>query len=182
VSTIEQQTATQIANIEKSSGRSLAEWIGIVAESELDRHSEIVAMLKGRGLTHGNANLVAIKAREDASGGAPTSDALIDSHYTGRNAQLRPLYDRVIATVTGFGTDVELAPKKTYVSLRRRKQFGQVGPAAGQLEICLNLPDAQPTDRLRPTTGMATHRVRISDADAIDSELVGWLREAYERA
>jgi hypothetical protein len=29
---------------------------------------------------------------------------------------------------------------------------------------------------------MATHRVRISDLGELDDELVGWLREAYERA
>ena len=87
-----------------------------------------------------------------------------------------------MAAVRAFGDDVELAPKKTYVSLRRRKQFAQVGPAAGQLEIGLNLPGNEVTDRLRPTTGMATHRVRIADAGGLDAELIGWLREAYERA
>jgi predicted transport protein len=87
-----------------------------------------------------------------------------------------------VAAVGAFGDDVELAPKKTYVSLRRHKQFGQVGPAAGQLEVCLNLPGRDGTERLKPITGMATHRVRIADASGLDEELVGWLREAYERA
>jgi hypothetical protein len=68
------------------------------------------------------------------------------------------------------------------VSLRRRRQFGQVGPAAGQLEVCVNLPGAPGTDRLVPISGMATHRVRIGDASGLDDELIGWLREAYERA
>jgi len=68
------------------------------------------------------------------------------------------------------------------VSLRRDKQFGQVGPAAGLLEVCLNLPGRDGTDRLKPTSGMATHRVRIADGSGLDDELLGWLREAYERA
>ena len=87
-----------------------------------------------------------------------------------------------MALVRGFGDDVELAPKKAYVSLRRRKQFGQVGPASGQLEVGVNLPGTEPTERLRPTSGMATHRVRIADASGLDDELIGWLREAYDRA
>ena len=33
-----------------------------------------------------------------------------------------------------------------------------------------------------PTSGMATHRVRIAAAGELDEELLGWLREAYERA
>ena len=183
MSSLDEQLATQIANIERSTGRTLAEWIEIVRASGLEKHGEQVAMLKAEhGLGHGNANLLATRAREADAGGAPGPDALIESHYSGRNAHLRPVYDAVVAAVRSLGQDVELAPKKTYVSLRRRKQFAQVGPAAGQLEIGLNLPDASLTERLRPTTGMASHRVRIDDTEGIDAELISWLREAYERA
>jgi predicted transport protein len=180
---IEDQIATQIANIERSTGRSIAEWIEVVRSSGLAKHGEAVAMLKrDHGMGHGNANLVVTKAREVDAGG-PSSDAdLVDAQYAGRNAGLRPMYEGVIDRVRQFGDDVELAPKKSYVSLRRTKQFGQVGPAAGQLEVCLNLPGRAGTDRLRPTSGMATHRVRISDLGELDDELLGWLREAYERA
>jgi hypothetical protein len=180
---IEEQVRTQIANIEAGTGRSFAEWIGIVRGSGIEKHAQAIAMLKTEhGLSHGNANLIVLKAREAESGGAPTDDQLVDSHYGGKNAALRPAYDAVVAAVRAFGDDVELAPKKTYVSLRRRKQFGQVGPAAGQLEVCLNLPGTEGTERLKPITGMATHRVRIADASGLDEDLVGWLRDAYERA
>jgi len=180
---IEDQIRTQIANIEAGTGRNFADWIGIVRASGIEKHAQAVAMLKAEhGLGHGNANLIVTKAREAHAGGAPSDDALIASHYSGRNAQLRPAYDAVIAAVRRFGDDVELAPKKTYVSLRRRKQFAQVGPAAGQLEVGVNLPGMEPTARLTPTSGMATHRVRIADAAGLDEELIGWLRDAYERA
>jgi hypothetical protein len=183
MSTIDDQVANQVANLERSSGRSLAEWIEIVRASGIEKHGEAVAMLKrDHGIGHGNANLVVIKAREAAAGGPASDDDLIASHYQGRNAELRPAYDAVVAAVRAFGSDVELAPKKTYVSLRRRKQFAQVGPAGGQLEVGLNLPGQATTERLRSTSGMATHRVRIADASGLDAELLGWLREAYDRA
>ena len=183
MASVEEQINNQIANIERSTGRSLAEWIEIVRASGLEKHGQAVAMLKAdHGLGHGNANLIVIKAREAEAGGAPSERGARGRHYAGRNAALRPAYEAVVALVRGFGDDVELAPKKTYVSLRRRKQFGQVGPASGQLEVGVNLPGAEPTERLRPTTGMATHRVRIADASGLDDELIGWLREAYDRA
>lgn len=183
MSTVDEQIASQEANIERTTGRSVAEWIEVVRASGLEKHGQQVAMLKAdHGLGHGNANLIAIRAKEAAAGGAPTDDQLIEAHYTGKNAPLRPLYDAVVSEVTGYGSDVELAPKKTYVSLRRRKQFASVGPAAGQLEVCLNLPGNAPSERLKATTGMATHKVRITDADGLDAELRGWLREAYDRA
>lgn len=183
MASIEEQIQTQIANIERSTGRSVADWIGIVHASGLEKHGQVLTMLKAdHGMGHGNANLIALKAREAAAGGSPTEDDLVARHYAAKNAALRPAYDAVVALVCGFGDDVELAPKKTYVSLRRRKQFAQIGPAAGQLEVCLNLPGNEPTERLASKSGMATHRVRIADASGLDAELVGWLREAYERA
>jgi predicted transport protein len=157
--------------------------IEIVRASGIEKHGQAVAMLKAEyGIGHGNANLVVIKAREADAGGARPDDELVASHYAGRNAALRPAFDAVVGAVREFGLDVELAPKKSYVSLRRRKQFAQVGPAAGQLEVCLNLPGNPGTDRLTPISGMATHRVRIADASGLDAELLAWLREAYERA
>lgn len=183
MATLDQATQTQIANIERGTGRSLAEWIQTVRASGLARHGEIVAMLKrDHGFTHGNANLVALRAL-DEHGSAQDDDALIMSHYAGKNAVLRPLYDRVIAEVRGFGPDIELAPKKTYVSLRRRKQFAQVGPATGgRLEIGLNLPDAPVGGRLEAASGMVNRRVRIQTPDEIDAEILSWLREAYAGA
>jgi predicted transport protein len=183
MSSIEQQTANQIANIEKATGRTLAEWNALINSSGPEKHGQIVAWLKSEhGLTHGNANLLAIKAREAAAGGASGDGDVVDSHYAGKNAALRPLYDQVIATANGFGTDVELSPKKTYVSLRRRKQFAMVGPAAGQLEIGLNLAGKATTERLKAATGMSNYKVRITSSTEIDDELVGWMREAYDAA
>lgn len=183
MASVEDQIRSQIANIERSTGRSLADWTAIVRASGLEKHAAAVAMLKAEhGLGHGNANIIVVKAREADAGGPASDAALIATHYAGRNAALRPAYDAVVAAVTAFGDDIELAPKKTYVSLRRRRQFGQVGPAAGQLEVGVNLPGREPTERLRPASGMATHRVRIGDATGLDEELIGWLREAYERA
>lgn len=183
MASVEEQTNNQIANIERSTGRSLAEWIETVRASGLAKHGQVVAMLKSdHGLGHGNANLLAIKAREAEAGGAQSEEDLVAAQYAGRNATLRPAYEAVVALVRGFGDDVELAPKKAYVSLRRRKQFAQVGPASGHLEVGVNLPGTEPTGRLRPTSGMATHRVRIANASGLDDELIGWLREAYDRA
>ena len=183
MSTVDEQIANQVANIEKSTGKSLDEWVAIVRASGIEKHAQAVAMLKSEhGMGHGNANLIVIKTREADAGGPASEDDLVASHYAGKNAGLRPAYDAVIAAVGQFGDDIELAPKKTYVSLRRRKQFGSVGPAGGQLEVCVNLPGKEPTERLKPITGMATHRVRIDDASGLDAELLAWLREAYDRA
>ena len=181
--TIEAQLQTQIANIEKSSGRSMAEWRMIVQRRGLAKHGQIVAWLKAEhGMSHGNANRVAIEVLKPAD--APTGDAAIDAIYAGRTAGLRPLHERIVHLAQSFGPDVELAPKKAWLSLRRTKQFATVGPASSsRLEVCLNLPDTAATDRLEaPTQAMLPRRVRLSTHADVDAELTRWLREAYDRS
>ncbi len=180
---LDEQEANQIANIERATGRSLPEWIALIQSSGAEKHAQMVSWLKDQhGLTYGNANLLAIKARQAAAGGATSDADLIESHYAGKNAALKPLYAALVAKVNELGSDVEIDPKKSYVSLRRKKQFSTVGPAAGQLEIGVNLPGVASTPRLKATTGMCTHKLRINDAAGVDAELVGWLQEAYDRA
>ena len=183
MASIDDATRTQIANLEKRSGRSMDELVALVRTSGPEKHGQIVAWLKSEhGLGHGDANLVAITALR-GSVVDQDHDALVDAMYAGPKAALRPFHDRVIALAQGFGDDVELAPKQAYVSLRRRKQFGTVGPASGgRLEIGLNLKGEPAGGRLEPTSGMCTHRVRLTSPEELDDEVVGWLREAYDRA
>lgn len=132
-------------------------------------------------MSHGFANFVALTALKPDD--VTTSDDLVEAMYAGPKAALRPLHDAAVDAARAFGPDVEVAPKKAYVSLRRKKQFGTVGPGpGGRLEIGLNLRDVKPQDRLEATTGMCTHRVRIASTDELDGELLGWLRQAYEGA
>ena len=182
MSVVDDATATMIANFPARTGRSLDEWVALVRASGLAKHGEIVTMLKSdHAMSHGFANRVALTAlRPDE---AASVDDSLDAMYAGSKAYLRPLHDAVAKTARGFGADVELAPKKAYVSLRRKKQFATIGPSAGgRLEIGLNLRDIEPKGRLEAATGMCTHRVRIASAKELDPELVGWLREAYEGA
>jgi hypothetical protein len=83
--TVEEQLQTQIANIERSSGRTMAEWRTEAVARGLTKHGQVVAWLKTEhGMSHGNANRVAIEVLKPVE--APTGDAQIDAIYSGRNA------------------------------------------------------------------------------------------------
>ena len=173
---------SQIRNIESKTGRSIGDWVSLVQSSGRSKHGEVMAWLKGEhGLTHGDANRVALIALRGPA--APEGDDLVDAIYAGPKATLRPLHERVVELARGFGGDVQLSPKQAYVALRRSKQFASVGPASGgRLEIGLNLKGIEPAARLELSTGMCTHRVRVSDQTELNFEVIGWLREAYDRA
>jgi len=118
--------------------------------------------------------------------GAPTEDDLVEAQYAGKKAGLRPVYDAVIAAVKKLGGDVEIAPKKAYVSLRRSKQFCIVQPSTPtRLDVGLNLKGKPTTARLEASgsfNAMVSHRVRLEKKQHVDAELKQWLKEAYEGA
>ena len=135
--------ATQLANIETRTGRSLAQLAALVKASGLTRHGEIRALLKRiSGMGYGDANSVVHYALESdgrvgRKGGS--SDEVVDEIYAGPKAALRPMHDKVMAAIERLGA-FEIAPKKGYLSLRRKKQFAMVGPGSkGRLEIGLNM-------------------------------------------
>ena len=124
-------------------------------------------LLKGEyRVTHGFANTISILYRQQAAGGPPPEEDLVDSQYTGAKAGLRPIYDAILNIVSGFGSDVEIAPKKSYVSLRRSKQFAIIKPATrDRIDLGLNLKGVDGTERLeggKAFGGMCSHLVKIN--------------------
>jgi hypothetical protein len=187
---LDKAVATQLANIEKRTGKSLAELTGIINSSGLTKHGELVAMLKSTlGMGHGDANMLVHTVRQSDGQGAAaaqglSADDVVAGLYTGPKAALRPIHDRVMAAIRGFG-GFEEAPKKTYVSLRRKKQFAMVGPATNtRVEVGLNMKGVPATDRLLelPAGQMCNYKVKLTSPAEVDAELIGWMRTAYESA
>ena len=178
-------TETQLRNIEAATGMSVAAFAAAVAERGIVGHAQIVAVLKAEyGLSHGNANAVALKVRELAAGGPASSDALLDAQYTGSKAALRPIYERLASIAADLGPDVEILVQKTGVAFRRRRQFAVVQAAsAKRVQLGLNLGAAPDDPRVVATPGaMCAFRVDLPDAQSVDVDVARWLREGYERA
>jgi hypothetical protein len=171
---------SMVESLERTTGRSLDDWIALVRTTGLIRHGAITSYLRDEhGLSGGYGNLIAQRAL--ASGDDPVGDELVDQMYAGKNAVLRPIHDAVVAMAMAFGDDVKLEPKKAWVSLRRNKQFAMVGPGTrARIDVCLNLDDVPAAGRLESMTGMASRRVRLSDIAEVDGELETWLRAAYD--
>ncbi len=180
---IDKALATQLANIEKRTGKTIGELIAQVRGSGLTKHSEKVAMLKQEfGMGHGDANTVALmekQATAPEAGGDP-----LDEIYVGSKAGLRPIHEALLARISAFGGH-ENAPKKGYVSLRRKKQFATIGPATKtKVEIGLNAKDERVAGifaRL-PPGGMCQYKVRISSVEAVNDDLLAAIRIAYDEA
>ncbi len=182
--TPEEMAASMIANLEEKTGKDLAGGLEITQASGLGKHGQIVKLLKSEhGMTHGYASLVAHETLRVGTE-QQSESAVVDKQYAGAKADLRPIYDSLIAEVSKFGADLEVAPKKAYVSLRRNKQFGIIQPSTKtRVDVGINLKGTAPTERLETSgsfNAMVSHRVRLGDADEVDSELINWLKKAYE--
>jgi predicted transport protein len=178
---VRSQFGTMPETLEASTGRSLDDWLETVRAMGLDKHGQILAALKTEhGLSHGYANMLALIA---TGYGQQTEDEIVAGLFAGPKATLRPIYDRLLEVVGGLGDDVEVAPKKTMVGFRRSKQFACFTPSSSKrAELGIALRGDPPTERLRASKGMTSHAVWIADPGEIDDEVVGWLREAYERS
>lgn len=178
------QAASQLANVEADTGRTLADFTAEIRDLGLEKHGEIRTHFKeAHGLGHGNANLLTTLVREALAGGPPPPEALLEAQYAGAKAHLRPILDEVWAIAESFGDDVESVIQKTGVSFRRRKQFALVqAPSSRRVQVGLNLPETPDDGRVSEVSGMCTHRLDLTDAGEVDDAVAGWVRAAYEAA
>lgn len=186
MSSVDKAYETQLTNIQKRTGKTLEQLYALIRKSGLAKHGEIRDLLKrDLGLGHGDANTLThffLQAAEP-SAAKPSSDVL-DEIYSGSKAELRPVHEKVMGAIHKLG-EFEIAPKKGYVSLRRKKQFAMVGPASkGRVEVGLNMKGVKGTARLveQPAGGMCQYKVYLTDAKEVDKELMGWIKQAFESA
>jgi hypothetical protein len=186
MASVKDAIATMVKNIEEKTGKSVPAWMKLARNTGLQKHGEIVKWLKTtHKMSHSYANYIALQTLKAKDGAKSPSDE-ISALFTGPKSTLRPLYDKLVEIVKTFGPDVEIAPKKANVSVRRSKQFALLQPStATRLDVGLILKDVKPSGRLEASgsfNAMFTHRVRITSASEIDAELKRWLKNAYDAA
>ncbi|NNE30786.1 MAG: DUF4287 domain-containing protein [Winogradskyella sp.] len=173
---------TMISNMPDKTGKSLEQWKKILKAKAFAKHSEGVKFLKKEhGVTHGFANTIVTLSKDENE----SSDDLVTNQYKGKEA-LFPIYKKLISIVKEFGNDVTITPKKTSVSVIRKRQFVLVKPATKtRIDLGLKLPNKPTTERLGgsgPFGAMCTHRVQLHTLNDIDAQLISWMKEAYTLA
>jgi Domain of unknown function (DUF5655)/Domain of unknown function (DUF4287) len=190
MSTLDQARETQLRNIETKTGKTLAQLRTELQGSGLGKHGDLRSFAMNTfGLGYGDANtLVHLALASDGQGAAQAAglsvEDVVAGIYSEKKAPLRPIHDRLMASVATFG-DFEVVPKKGYVSLRRKKQFAMIGPGGvTRVDVGLNMKGVPPTERLlaEKPGGMCQYKVKVAGAQEVDAEVIGWLRRAYDAA
>lgn len=184
MTTIDEAKASQLRNIEARIGCSLLAVRAEIGRSGKAKHGEVRSWLMHRyELGYGDANALAHAAKEVASAPSGTHDPLAQI-YSGKKEHLRGIHDRLIEALTPWG-EFEVAPKKAYVALRRKKQFAMLGPKnATTAELGINLKDQIVSGRIlqqRPG-GMCQYSIALMQPKDIDQEVLAVLRKAFDAA
>ena len=187
---VDKATETQIQNTQTRTGKTLDELFALIRESGLSKHGEIREMLKrDLNMGYGDANALAAAFLKSVSqsatpaAGVATED-VVGAIYAGAKGELRPIHEKLMAAIAALGP-FEIAPKKAYVSLRRKKQFATIGPATRtRVDVGLNMKGVPATERLieLPPGGMCRYRVSLTELSEVDRELMAWVKLAYEGA
>lgn len=173
---------TMIENMPEKTGKTLEQWQTILRKKAFEKHSEAVRFLKSEfNVTHGYANtIVALSKENDKS-----ADDLVSAQYAGKE-NLLPVYQQLVMFVQTLGPDVTISPKKTSVSIIRKRQFALIKPASKtRIDLGLKLPNQPVVGKLGdsgPFGTMCTHRVMLGTIDDIDDNVKGWIKNAYEQS
>ncbi len=182
---MDKTVATMIENLKEKTGHSLDEWKKIISKQKLAKHGEIVKFLKEEHkVTHGYAAEIALKALGSDADSSANTNEFLTSQYKGKE-HLKPFYDKLILEINKFKGDFEIAPKKTYVSLKRKKQFVILNPASKtRFEIGFNLKGVEAKGKLEneKPNGICSHKINLSDINEIDKEVINWVKMAFDNA
>ena len=190
MSSIERAKLTQLANIQKKTGKTLDELTDYIQASGLSKHGEIRSMLMEKlGLTYGDAHNLALYAlNADAQLAAKekglSTSQVLDEIYSGQKTNLRPIHDKLMGAIEPFG-EFEIVPKKGYVSLRRKRQFAMLGPGSNtRVDLGINSKSLEEDERLipQPAGGMCNYKVKLTELNQVDDTIIGWVRKAFEAA
>jgi len=186
---VDQAVQNQLKNMQTRTGKSLEELFTFIKQSGLVKHGEIRQMLISTlAMGYGDAVILAshylAQTNPSQTTGQAEGEDVLDTLYSGSRTGLRPIHELVMEKITQFG-EFEIAPKKNYISLRRKRQFAMLGPGTrGRVELGLNMKGLEGTDRLiaQEPGGMCQYKVFLSSMEEVDAELIAWLRQAYDSA
>ena len=186
-------TQKWVSTLKDKTGRSLDDWLALVKQAgpktEKDQREWLKEEFKlGTNSAWWIAERASGKASETADPEAylRAAEQYVEQMYSGKKADLRPLYDKLLALGLSMGRDAKACPCETMVPLYRRHVFAQIKPTTQtRIDMGFALGALKAEGRLIDTGGYAkkdriTHRIPISVPADIDNEVKRWLRVAYE--
>ena len=111
---------------------------------------------------------------------------MVEGQFAGPKAELRPLYEQLLAVCLAAGKEAKAVPAKTQVAIYRKHVIANIKIATKtRIDFGLSLGNMKTPARLKDTGGYQkkdriTRRIEITSQDDIDADLKKWLKTAYD--
>jgi hypothetical protein len=106
----------------------------------------------------------------------------VSQHFENKDPVVKSIYERILRESRKFGKVTE-EPKKTSIHLVNKSAFA--GVMTRKNALILNIKSAAPIrhTRIARSEQLSASRyhqaVKLTSPDEVDSDVVGWLKEAY---
>lgn len=168
--------------LKERTGEDVNAWNRRIAKTKFADEKSLRAWLTRQGVSSYPQTLLVWEQFGYPDHMLASSDKLIDAQYADRQ-HLRPIFDTLLNAAVGLG-EVTIQARKTYVSLvTARRTFARIQPTTrNRVDLALRLKGREPGGRLQLSKVHETTPFQVSlvSVEDIDSEVLDWLREAYE--
>ena len=114
--------------------------------------------------------------------GKVTDGFSVKSHFEGKDAAVRQIYDRLLKATGKFGPVAE-EPKKTSIHLMNKTAFAGVATRKSAMVLTIKSDRKLSSPRIHKSEQTSAnrfhHEVKLTSPAEVDAELVKWLRDAY---
>ena len=141
MSSVDKAFETQLNNIQKRTGKTLDRAVSTSSGRAAWPSTAKSLPCSSETWAWGTAMPIRSPSSSKSAGEGKevTADDAVNEIYSGAKAALRPIHEELMAAIVQMGP-FEIAPKKGYVSLRRKRQFAMIGPATRtRVEVGLNM-------------------------------------------
>ena len=112
-----------------------------------------------------------------------SSGFTVESHFAGKEATTRKIYERLLKTSRKFGSVIE-DPKKTSIHLNNRTAFAGVATRKNAIILTIKSDRRLTSPRIQKSEQTSAsrfhHEVKLTSPADVDGELTRWLKAAYE--
>lgn len=174
-------------SMKKRTGRTIEQWVALVKKSgvdPLDQNAVRKWLKSEHDLPQNSRWAIADAAARAAGWKRPDVEQYIDSQFAGDKAALRPIFDKLRTIIEKFGDDISVEGRSTYTPFVRKRQFCAIA-AATKTRVDVGLRYTEPPKsallKKSATPGQATHKISLSKASEINTEVKKLLKAAYEQ-
>lgn len=130
-----------IEGLQSFTGKDLNDWMKILKSSKLEKRNDIIKWLKNdEGFGHMNASLLVGVYFNDGKPVYGSEKDLLENQFA-KYENMRPLYEYLKKDILERDKDINFLPKKTYISISKKREFAAINIRNGEIRLGMDLGD-----------------------------------------